>query len=137
MNLDEFFPGSTTPLDFDIRRKKAEVEIGAWDSKPLIFKLKGKDTEFFTIGHLAKALGDRSAITLRKWEAEGILPKSPYVKQSEDPRGRRRMYTREQVEGLVRIAREEGVLWPRKGLRLSETNFRTRAQELFTSLRAR
>lgn len=136
MNLDEFFPGSTTPLDFEARRKKDEEKIGAWDSKPLTFRLKGKDTEFFTIGHLAKALGDRSAITLRKWEAEGILPKSPYVKPSEDPRGRRRMYTREQVEGLVKIAREEGVLWPRKGLRLQETKFQERAHQLFRKLRS-
>jgi len=135
MNLDEFFPGSTTPLDFDVRRKKAEEDREAWDSKPLTFKLRGKDTEFFTIGHLAKALGGRSAITLRKWETEGILPKSPYVKPSEDPRGRRRMYTRQQVEGLVIIAREEGVLWPRKGLRIGETQFRVRAHQLFQSLR--
>lgn len=137
MDLDRFFPGSTTPLDFDVKRKEAEKEIGAWDSKPLIFRLGGKDTEFFSIGQLGVALGNRSPNTLRAWEREGILPKSPYVKQSADPRGRRRMYTRAQVEGLIKIAREEGVLFPQKGLRLSETNFRTRAAELFQLLRSR
>lgn len=134
MDLDRFFPGSTTPLDFDVKRKAAEKEIGAWDSKPLILRLNGKDTEFFTIGQLGIALGNRSPNTLRAWEREGILGKSPYVKPSHDPRGKRRMYTREMVEGLVRIAQEEGVLFPHKGVRISDTNFSVRAVELFKRL---
>lgn len=130
----KYFPGSSTPLNFDKLRAKAEKDILDWDAKPMILRLRGVDMEFFTVGQLGMALGNRSANTLRAWEREGILPKSPYVKPSQDPRGRRRMYTRAMVEGLVKIAKEEGVLWPQKGNRLSSTNFTQRAVELFQSL---
>jgi len=130
--LNKVFPGSTTPLEFESIRKVQEKTIDDWDAKPFVFTVGGKEQEFFSIGHLGKALGNRSAITLRKWEADGILPKSPYLKPSATPR----MYTRAMVEGLVRIAREEGVLWPHKGVRLSETKFQPRALELFQSLRS-
>lgn len=132
--VSKFFPGSTTPLNIDNIRKEQEDESANWDLKPFIFTVRGKETEFFPIGALAKALGNRSANTLRAWEKEGILPKSVYVKPSADPRGRRRMYTRAMVEGLVEIAREEGVLWPHKGVRLGMTKFTQRALELFQEL---
>jgi DNA-binding transcriptional MerR regulator len=114
--------------------KAQEKETEKWDAKPYIFLVNGKELEFFSIGQLGKALGNRSAVTLRKWEREGILPKSPYTKPSDDPRGRRRMYTRAMVEGLVKIAKEEGVWLPDKGRRLSETMFKTKAVALFKRL---
>jgi len=132
--LSKFFPGSSTPLDFEARKAVKEKEIGEWDAKPLIFNVGGVPTEFFTIGQLATALGNRSANTLRAWEKEAIIPKSPYVKSSQDPRGRRRLYTRAMVEGMVRIAQEEGVLWPHKGTRLTETQFTPRVLQLFKTL---
>jgi|SRR6267142_611116 len=132
--LAKVFPGSTTPLVFEKVREVQEESISNWDAKPFIFMVGGKETEFFSIGQLGKALGNRSPVTLRKWEREGILPKSPYTKPSNDPRGRRRMYTRGMVEGLVKIARDEGVLWPDKGKRLSETMFQVKAVRLFKSL---
>jgi hypothetical protein len=134
--LSKVFPGSTTPLEFESIRKVQEKVIDDWDSKPFIFTVGGVEQEFFSIGHLGKALGNRSPITLRKWETDGILPKSPYVKPSSTPNGRRRMYTRDMVEGLVEIAKTEGVLWPQKGNRLSETKFQQRAHSLFQSLRS-
>jgi len=108
------FPGSQTPLLFEQMNKAQEKETEKWDAKPFVFLVGGKEQEFFSIGQLGKALGNRSAVTLRKWEREGILPKSPYTKPSDDPRGRRRMYTRAMVEGLVKIAKEEGVWLPDK-----------------------
>jgi hypothetical protein len=132
--MAKVFPGSTTPLVFERVREVQEESISAWDAKPHMFMVGGVETEFFSIGHLGKALGNRSPVTLRKWEREAILPKSPYMKPSQDPRGRRRMYTRGMVEGLVKIAREEGVLWPDKGRRLSETMFQQKAVNLFKSL---
>lgn len=93
--------------------------------------------EFFTIGQLGKALGNRSSNTLRAWEREGIIPRSPYVKPSATVNGRRRMYSRAMVEGLVKIAREEGILFPDKGKRLSDTKFTVRAVELFNELRGK
>jgi len=132
--MNKLFPGSTTPILHQEIRKVQEKEIDDWDAKPLKFLLRGKEMEFFTIGQVGRALGNRSPNTLRAWEREGILPKSPYVKPSQDPRGRRRMYTRAMVEGLVDIARQEGVLWPDKGIRLSDTRFAERAKELFEHL---
>jgi len=128
------FPGSSTPLLFEQMNKAQEKESEKWDAKPFVFLANGKEQEFFSIGQLGKALGNRSAVTLRKWEREGILPKSPYMKPSSDPRGRRRMYTRAMVEGLVKIAKEEGVWLPDKGRRLSETTFQQKALRLFQSL---
>jgi len=128
------FPGSQTPLLFEQMNKAQEKETEKWDAKPFVFLVGGKEQEFFSIGQLGKALGNRSAVTLRKWEREGILPKSPYTKPSDDPRGRRRMYTRAMVEGLVKIAKEEGVWLPDKGRRLSETMFQQKAVRLFKTL---
>lgn len=129
--LSKFFPGSTTPLDIEHKQQVIQDESSNWDLKPLIFTVKGKEMEFFPIGALALALGGRSANTLRAWEKEGILPKSIFVKPSRDPRGRRRMYTRAMVEGLVRIAKEENIFYPDKGKRLSDTAFTEKAVELF------
>lgn len=127
-HLDSLISGTSITDD------PIEKDTSDWDAKPFIFLMKGKETEFFSIGQLGKALGGRSPNTLRKWEREGIIGKSPYVKPSSDPRGRRRMYTREMVEGLVKIAREEGILLPDKGKRLSDTNFSMKALELFRRL---
>jgi len=129
--LSKFFPGSNTPLDIEEKQRAQQHESDQWDLKPFIFTVKGKETEFFPIGALALALGGRSPNTLRAWEKEGILPKSVFVKPSKDPRGRRRMYTRAMVEGLVRIAKEEGIFWPDKGKKLSDTVFTEKAVELF------
>jgi hypothetical protein len=133
--LDQFFPGSTTPLNFEEIIVDKVKELDSWDYKPYTFLVGGVETEFFSIGQLGKALGGRSPNTLRAWEREGIIGKSPYVKPSSTPNGRRRMYTREMVEGLVAIAREEGILWPHKGSRISNTKFSERAIELFRRLR--
>jgi len=132
--LAKVFPGSNTPLMFEQVRQIQEKAIEDWDSKPHIFHMNGKDVEFFSIGQLGKALGNRSPNTLRAWEREAILPKSPYIKPSSSPNGRRRMYTRGMVEGLVAIACQEGVLWPDKGIRLSDTKFSERAVELFKQI---
>lgn len=128
------FPGSSTPLLFEQMNTAQEKESDKWDAKPHIFLVGGAEQEFFSIGQLGKALGNRSAVTLRKWEREGILPKSPFTRPSEDVRGRRRMYTRSMVEGLRRIAQEEGVLLPDKGKRLSGTAFAIKAAELFRKI---
>lgn len=125
------FPGSQTPLLFEQMNKAQAKEADQWDAKPFIFLANGVEQEFFSIGQLGKALGNRSAVTVRKWERDGILPRTPYAKRGKDSRGDRRMYTRAMIEGLVKIAKEEGVLLPDKGKRLSETNFALKAQQLF------
>lgn len=130
--LDKVFPGSKTPLEFESINRARIKTVDGWDAKPLYFTVGGTSFEFFSIGQLSKALGNRSPITLRKWEQEGTLPKSIFIKPAATPNGRRRMYTRGMVEGLIRIAKEEGVLFPHKGIRLSDTHFSERAKELFS-----
>ena len=53
------FPGSSVPLLFEQMNKVQEKETEKWDAKPFTFLVNGKETEFFTIGQLGKALGNR------------------------------------------------------------------------------
>jgi DNA-binding transcriptional MerR regulator len=72
-------------------------------------------------------------VTLRLWEREGIIPKATYQINSESKNGRRRLYTREQVEGLVKLAVEEGILISHQRA-IGGTQFTTRSIELFKQL---
>lgn len=87
-----------------------------WDERPLMKSVKGVPTEFFTIGDLAVALG-RQPVTIRSWERKGWLPKSPYrtqVPKGEQVPGKaikgRRLYTRVQIEAVIKIAHACGVM---------------------------
>ena len=102
----------------------------AWDAKPRIFVVGGKDVELFTVGQLAQALG-REAGTIRKWESNGILPKAMYSSPSDDPRGKRRLYTRAMVEGIVKIAKQEGILAYNSRKSIAATRFTSRVVQLF------
>lgn len=109
------YPGKRPPA---LRQQPAKgrsgpPELDAWDDHPRILKLNGVDTEFFTIRHVALALG-RSPRTIRTWEAKEIIPPATFraakphsskIKQVGD-----RLWTRAQVEAMVRVARDEGVL---------------------------
>jgi len=130
--LDQYYPGSRE------RRHSASAPATGVEEDPLgtpvIFVLRGADTEFFTIGQVARAI-DRKPGTLRTWEANGILPTSGYTKPSHDPRGRRRLYSRPQAEGIVRIARELGIADSASRKPLDE--FARRVAALFTELKGR
>ena len=88
---------------------QAEEAEDRWDAKPRVYKIDGEDIEFFTIGQLAKGLGGRSAVTLRKWEDRGWLPPATF-RTPKRGKGGQRLYTRAQCEGIIRIAEEEGLL---------------------------
>lgn len=104
-----YYPGSTTPIPAaDAPRKGLAKEEVEWDAKPLVYVINGIETEFFTIGAVAKALG-KSSNTVREWERTGIIPKARFRTPSVDPKKTKRLYTRAQVEGIVVIAKEEGV----------------------------
>lgn len=133
-DLDQFYPGSRTKRKDPAKQPANQMvvilpELG----ESHIYRVGGEDREFFFIGQLARAL-NRSAVTLRRWEAQAIIPQPTYSAPSyvDDPRGRRRIYSREQVEGIVRIAAEEGLLDPLK--RVNSTNFSARVTELFREL---
>jgi hypothetical protein len=131
LSLKEFYPGSTTPIN---RNKPIPVhdKTGQWDENPRFYKVNGVEVEFFTVGHLAAALG-RKPVTIRKWENDGVIPKATYQRNSEDSRGRRRLYTRDQVEGILKIAKEEGILRSHNKP-IKSTMFTTRVIQLFKDL---
>jgi hypothetical protein len=136
------YPGGKVPVN---RAEKSESDYesaSAWDSDPVQYPYKGGMRDFFTIGHLAKALG-RSTVTIRAWESRGVLPTSDYrgprprttPNFGSTPRGKR-LWTREQVEGILRIAEEERVITdPHQ--KPPNTRFTTRVTELFLRLRAK
>jgi len=74
-----------------------------------IMTVRGREVEFYTIGQVARAINRRSG-TLRTWELNGVIPPSGYVKRGKDQRGDRRLYSRSQAEGIIRLAKECGVM---------------------------
>lgn len=131
-----FYPGSTRRLsDKSSVSPRLDRPVERWDEVPKIRKVKGGgEVELFTIGQLASAL-HRQAVTLRKWETLGWIPKAAYRSSGDTFNGNRRYYSREQVEGLIQIAEQEGIMNPRAGKsKVSETNFVPRAYELWRSL---
>lgn len=107
-----------------------EVEsINDWDASPKVYVVQGVEVEFFTIGALAKALS-RKPVTIRMWEANGIIPMARF--RSPGPAGKqRRLYSRAQVEGIVRIAKEEGIDKPNRQVATAGTQFTERVIRLF------
>lgn len=129
-----YYPGSKERRQAAPRDTGHDVEEDLLGTGTLML-LGGAEVEFFTIGQLAAAIG-RKPVTLRKWEADGVIPTSGYVKpsKSKDPRGRRRLYSRAQCEGILRIAYEEGIMAADK--KASVQGFATKVRALFDELKA-
>lgn len=138
--LDRFsdlnWPGKRKPVNRTMPEPVREEQEG-WDTNPLFYVYQGEKKEFFTISNLAAALG-RSPITIRSWENKGVLPKSPY--RSPRPRGTKlpgveakgkRLWTREQIAGILSIASQEGVILNGKP---PTPKFAQRVSELFNTL---
>lgn len=97
-------------------KKPAPPETVIWDAKPLYYLVNGEKREFFIIGHLAKALG-YSVQSIRAWEDKGLLPRSPFrsprtrkpVAGGRSDKGKR-LWTRQQIEGILRIAKRHKVI---------------------------
>jgi hypothetical protein len=82
--------------------------------------MNGRKQEFFLISHLAQALG-YSVQSIRAWEAQRLLPRSPY--RSPKTRGMvaggrsnkgRRLWTREQIEAILKAAKQHKVILNRE-----------------------
>lgn len=105
--LDEFYPGSRE------RRDQPPAPATAVEEDPLgtgkFLVVRGQRIEFFYVGQVARAI-NRTAVTLRAWEASGVIPKSGYVKPGVDARGRRRLYSRAQAETIIRLAKIHDVM---------------------------
>lgn len=136
MFTDEYYPGSK--MKREVKHVEPDPEVDDWP-QGRILTISGVEVECFTTGQLGQLLGGRKAVTMRAWEANGILPKSGYFLPGKggDVRGRRRYYTRAQVEGVLDIARDEGVLYPSTKISVSKTRFTQRVQDLFVELRQR
>lgn len=132
---DATYPGSR-----HIRRGLTEEPVVeepevVWDERPRVYRVQGRDREFFTISALAQALR-RQPGTLRKWEEQGYLPRARYRAPGEG-KSQARLYTRQQIQGLVVLATEEGLMQPKKKMRIDQTRFPERAQKLFAALEKR
>lgn len=111
---DLFYPGSKKRRPAPVQGPQKAQEDGSWADSPVHRKLRqvrGREMEFFTIGALSIALGKRP-VTLRKWIATGVLPdatyRTPPVGNTRGDAGRR-LWTRQQIEGLVQIAAKSQV----------------------------
>lgn len=126
--LGELYPGSRQR-----RQTVAPLPVPAVDDgllgEPVIYVVNGRNTEFFLIGQVARALGRKPA-TLRKWEDGGITLRPQYDAPSHDPRGIRRLYSRAEAEGMVRIAKATGIMNSRAPL----ADFGRQVRALFKEL---
>ena len=86
--------------------KQPKPKTDAWDSRPQHLYFEERNITFYTRGALATAL-NRKVVTIRTWEANGVLCRS----RLKNTRGQY-IYTREQIEDLIKLADEEGVLNP-------------------------
>ena len=135
---DEYYPGSKQKRreskqmrhSRKVEERRQERDDEGWDARPIKKTVKGIPIEVFPIGSLGKALG-RDSVTLRAWIRKGWLPRnsfqSPPVYGSRGDAGRR-LWTRTQIEGIVQIAREEGLLEAHPP-RVQATNFTRRVME--------
>jgi hypothetical protein len=116
-------------------RVETEVSSGpgeGWDSNARYYRIRGQRRVFYPISSLARAL-NRKTITIRKWEESGVLPEAQFRTPGEG-KSQHRLYTREQILGLVEIAADCGILDASKRNRINQTNFTERAFALFESL---
>lgn len=115
------YPGRRKPVG---RQGKPKPEPVIWDEKPVTYKVKGVDREFYTISHLCKAIG-YSQQSIRAWEAARLMPPAPFrsprtlkpVANGRSNKGRR-LWTHEAIDGIVRLAKKHKVIFPNlKGIR--------------------
>ena len=134
------YPGKKKPKNRDVKPVAPDKEL--WDARPVYYLIGGEKQEFFTISHLSKALG-YSVQSIRAWEDRGLLPRTPFrsprtarpVAGGRSTKGRR-LWTREQIMGIVRIAKKHRVIFPdRKGHKKPPTlGFSAEVADLFHSL---
>lgn len=88
----------------------------------------------YTIGALAEALG-KSTVTIRRWIRAGVLPETKLKTapiEGTPGNSRRRLWTRDQVESVLRIGTETNMVGRRQPSPLSERLFRESVKALWT-----
>ena len=134
------YPGSK-----QVRRALSGESADPWEHYPhVVMIVRGTERRFYALGLLASLL-ERKPSTIRKWESLGHIPRATWrfpggasaTNAGKRREGQRRLYTREQIEGLVRLARSTGVV-PAPGVpprNVGGTEFPDRARALFEELR--
>lgn len=122
------------PVPGTNRPQRVAPEEPAWVSNPRLSQVfldaNDKPMRLYYIGALAEALGKRP-VTVRSWITKGVLPdaglRTAEVDGTVSTAGRR-LWTREQIEVIVAIARSEKIIGGdrRRVQRLDDTNFRAR-----------
>lgn len=109
-----FYPGSNTPLPTGpVEPKTPPKKEVTWDARPTTKIIKGNPVEFFTIGALALAL-NKSVVTIRQWISKGYIPQAVYRLPDRGNIKGRRLYTREQIQVVLALAEEQGILSGRR-----------------------
>jgi hypothetical protein len=128
------YPGTSRPVGPPASAAvHGSEDANAWYASPTYHYLQGAYREFFAIGHLALALG-RSTKTIYKWEQRGLFPRATFILNGSSRNGQRRLYTRQQITGVLEIALEEGVLTGARRF-IASTAFPARCVELFQKTR--
>lgn len=135
------YPGRRKPVNRQ-PPKSASSDTPVWDSRPATYIVPvpgggSEKREFFYIGALAKALG-YSVQSIRAWEAQGLLPNSPYrsprtarpVAGGRSNKGKR-IWTRKQIEGILALAQKHRVILNREP---PTKGFATDVAKLFNQL---
>lgn len=129
----EKYPGS----DHWVGEKPPAPALADW-GKPVTYNVGGVPTEFYTIGQVARAL-NRSPVTIRKWERLGWIPVAAFRSPARQKVKTNRLYSRAQLEAMVQIAWEEGLMRFTRGAdgmdypvaHVTETKFAERVRVAF------
>lgn len=124
---DVHYPGSRQ------KRRAVAGPVDSWADLPHTdLLLDGVSVRFYPVSVLAEKL-ERKPAAIRKWERLGYLPETPYRSPGRTKNGQRRLYTREQIEGLVELARQQGLIGD-DNRNVSATDFPALAVTLFKEL---
>lgn len=134
MTGPDIYPGTTRPVGPPAGANSERTAGEDWDATPSYHYLQGAIREFFAIGNLAQALS-RSTKTIYKWESRSLFPQATFILNGSSRNGRRRLYTRQQINGVLEIALAEGILTGTRRF-IGATAFPARCFELFQRTRA-
>lgn len=110
----KLYPGSKKERRAPSKEPPAPKKDKTWQEMGKFLSYKGQTLEFFFRGAFAKAL-NRKVVTIRAMTMNNTIC-NPKI---QDGHGRW-LYTRDQIEDMVTLAEEEGVLYPQHAARFSE-----------------
>lgn len=129
----EYYPGTSTPITVRTRTSEPQDDDDLFARPRTDYTVNGRPFHCFAVGVLARAM-NRHPVTIRRWEKEGVLPKTSFRSPKTQGKGSARLYTREQIEGIVEIAKDEGLYDGSKPV--AETKFTERVRQLFVDIDA-